>query len=310
VIVPIDWLPANIVLGLAAPYIAGKNAEEACALASDLFEKDGFTGTIDILGEAAVCPTESQFYVDQFIKAIDLLGTNSSLERRKQLTLSFKPSMFCPAATHLFPDQKNLDLGYARMEQVVKYAFTHNINMTLEAEDANWADYQLDSFFSLLNSGYSNLGTVLQSRLFRTAKDIERFKHKRVRLVIGIYEETSDIAYTDKIQMKDLLIEYGRQLLDKDNYVELATHDQIYIQKFLNDVIKPFNISSGRFEFQFLLGVPRYKLQKSLIEGGNIVRLYLPFGPEAISVPYCKRRLKTNPNLLWYGIKNLLGIQQ
>ncbi len=44
-------------------------------------------------------------------------------------------------------------------------------------------------------AGYENLGTVLQSRLFRTMQDIERFQEgMRVRLVIGIYQEPNAIG--------------------------------------------------------------------------------------------------------------------
>ncbi len=56
--------------------------------------------------------------------------------------------------------------------------------MTLEAEDHRWTNFQLESYFALVNAGYSNLGTVLQTRLFRTEKDLDRFDQRmRVRLV-------------------------------------------------------------------------------------------------------------------------------
>jgi proline dehydrogenase len=313
VLTPIDLLPAKLVLSLASPYIAGKSAEQALSLARSLYEKDQFTSTIDVLGEAATTVEQCQTYVETFIKVINLIANNPLpvLEKQKQFTLSFKPSMLCVSSSiDVLPDQRNLQMGYERMQQIVNYAFQHNVNMTLEAEHSIWTDYQLNSYFSLLDAGYTNLGTVLQTRLFRTAQDIKRFdKRTRVRLVIGIYEEKAKIAHTDKKRMKELLIDYSRKLLETGAYVELATHDQYYINKFLTDIVSPLHLNSSRFEIQFLLGVPRYKLQKDLVLSGNIVRLYLPFGSDESAGPYCKRRLKSNPNLLIYGFKNLVGIQ-
>jgi len=312
VLTPIDLLPTKLVLSLASPYIAAKDAEQTLSLARTLYEKDQFTSTIDVLGEAATSLEECQNYVEKYIKTIDLIDNSHSFvqEKQKQFTLSFKPSMLCVSSLpDVLPDQESLKSGYERTHQIVKYAFERNVNMTLEAEHSIWTDYHLDSYFSLLNAGYTNLGTVLQTRLFRTAQDIKRFDQRtRVRLVIGIYEESADIAYTDKKRMKELLIDYSRELLDSGAYVELATHDQHYINKFFTDVVLPLRLSTNKFEIQFLLGVPRYELQKNLVQSGNIVRLYLPFGADESAGPYCKRRLRSNPNLLIYGLKNLMGI--
>ena len=90
------------------------------------------------------------------------------------------------------PSPKEFDAGYQRMEMVVKYAYEHNIAMTLEAEDARWADYHLDSYFSLFNSGYTSLGTVLQARLFRTKEDIKRFTGKEQCSLV--FSKNKDIA--------------------------------------------------------------------------------------------------------------------
>jgi hypothetical protein len=47
---------------------------------------------------------------------------------------------------------------------------------------------------------------------------------------------------------------------------------------------------------------------ETLAQSGTLVRLYLPFGTGEVASPYCKRRLQNNPNLLIYGLKNLLHI--
>ena len=256
-------------------------------------------------------------------------------EKRKQLTVSFKPSTFCVlSALGADPTILQLDEAFDRISLVVDHAFKKGVQVTLEAEDHRWADFQQDAYFALLDAGYSNLGTVLQTRLLRTAKDIKRFDQRtRVRLVIGIYNEASQIAHTSKKTMKDLLVSYGCELLNAGAYLELATHDQDCLRQFFTEVVLPERISSDRFETQFLMGVPRQQLQQLLTNGsyfrqlkgsnnngngssemqilaesGVLVRLYLPFGADESAGPYCKRRLKENPNLLIYGLKNLFGV--
>lgn len=304
-------LPDGLVLWFASSYLAGKNAEEALSLAQRLFERDKFTSTIDILGEAARTAAECDDFVQEYIRVIGLLKESKLpvVDKREQFTLSFKPSMFCVSVLpDLLPDLQSLDDGYRRIEQIVKYAFENNVNMTIEAESHIWTDFQLDTYFSLQKAGYKNLGTVLQTRLLRTAKDLNRFEPgSRLRLVIGIYQEGSEVAHLDKKVMKELLIKYSRDLLAKNIYVEFATHDQLYVDKFVEDAFFR-NIEPDKFEVQFLFGVPRYALQKRLTEAGVLVRLYLPYGQDSVAGPYCKRRLLSNPNILVYGMKNIIGL--
>jgi hypothetical protein len=47
---------------------------------------------------------------------------------------------------------------------------------------------------------------------------------------------------------------------------------------------------------------------KKLAESGILVRMYLPFGEGKVAGAYCRRRLKENPNMITYGIKNLLKL--
>jgi hypothetical protein len=168
----------------------------------------------------------------------------------------------------------------------------------------------------------------------RTEKDLSRFDERmRVRLVIGIYNEPAAIAYTDKRMMKDLLVTYAQLLLQKGAYVELATHDVKCIDNFYRYVAVPQKIGPENFEHQYLLGVPRARVQNGLVSGsyftelartmpgadgehmerltrrGALVRMYLPFGTAQVSGAYCRRRLRENPNMIAYGIKNLLHIQ-
>jgi proline dehydrogenase len=332
----IDFLPVKLVVMLANPYLAGKDYAGALKKGDEVFEQYHFCGTLDILGEDAASSADCERYVEKYFKLIDAVVANpiqTSFDREK-LTISMKPSMFsCVVPTEATGRPSKMDEAFDRIAKVVDYAQRRNVRLTLEAEDYRWATFHLDAYGALIDAGYTNLGTVIQTRLFRTKKDLARFDQRgRVRLVIGIYPEPAQIAYTDKGVMKDLLIQYSRELLDRGTYVELATHDANTIDKFFMQVALPNKVPPTQFETQFLLGVPRMKLQKSLVSGdyfrdlqasgakvpeyaetlrrsGVLVRMYLPYGQDAVAGPYCKRRIIHNPDMMIYGIKNLLRIE-
>jgi len=326
-----DILPLPAILYLAKPYLAGQTPENALQKGKEIFEGDHFCSTLDILGEDAASEDDCEQYVEKYKSLIDLVAANplKTPFDREKLTISMKPSMFCDAVPTAQASRTQMDKGFERIARVVDHGMKRKIRMTLEAEDWRWANFHLDAYFALLNAGYTNLGTVLQTRLFRSKNDLKRFdENSRVRLVIGIYQESSDIALVNKPEMKDLLLEFSKELFACGTYVELATHDADYIRRFAQEVLIPQKVSPQQFETQFLLGVPRYKLQKSLVNGdffkdpqfasphaealaraGCLVRMYLPYGKDKVAGPYCKRRLIHNPNMIAYGIKNLLGIQ-
>lgn len=317
----IDKIPVDLVLFMASPYIAGEKPQEAVAMAHKLWSANRYTSTLDILGEDMSCDADCDASVQNYKELADQIAANPLpvQNQREQMTISLKPSMFSTKAPGQEGCEPALARAFARIENITAYAREKGINVTLEAEDYRWTDFQLNTYFDLLKKGYANLGTVLQTRLFRTEKDLKRFstdlQGKRVRLVIGIYNESPNIAHTDKGIMKDLMVKYAEELLSMGVYVEFATHDEACISAFIDRVVAPGMVSTEKFETQFLHGVPRDQLQKSLTDGTRdkgasiLVRKYLPFGPGKVAGAYCRRRLKENPNMIGYGIKNLFKWQ-
>lgn len=334
----IDSIPLPMVLFLASPYLAGKTAQEAINRAHQLYRENRFTATIDILGEDCTADSDCEAFVAAYLNVIDLVSANQLPVRRpeEQMTVSFKPSMFsvCVPDAQIPERDRYLAEAFGRMQKVVAYAKERGVKMTLEAEDHRWTDFQLDTYFSLINAGFSNLGTVLQARLFRTKQDLKRFDERcRVRMVIGIYVEPAEIAHTEKPIMKELLVDYSAELAARGTYLEIATHDTDCITQFFQRVAIPQRLPANKFEVQMLLGVPRKDVQQGLVSGkfftdlaqnatsknadylsdlarsGVPVRMYLPYGKDKVAGPYCKRRLKANPNMALYGLKNLLHLR-
>jgi proline dehydrogenase len=62
-------------------------------------------------------------------------------------------------------------------------------------------------------------------------------------------------------------------------------------------------VDGSRLEFQFLYGI-RPDLQRGLIERGNRVRIYVPYGDQWY--PYLMRRLAERPANLWFFLRNAL----
>ena len=89
----------------------------------------------------------------------------------------------------------------------------------------------------------------------------------------------------------------------KGSFAGYATHDQDLIDELL-DWIKAEKIPSELFEFQTLYGVPMDGRLEYLINKGYKVRIYIPFGPDWFD--YSVRRLKENPNIAKYVLKNFL----
>lgn len=334
----IDTLPLPLVMMLARPYLAGRNAKDALDKAHKLYKESRFASTVDILGEDARVEDDCDRSVQDYKQLIDLIAGNPvpCLDPLQQITVSFKPSMFSivSPASNGAGKQKNLDRAYERIESIVKHAQAKQIRVTLEAEDHSWTDFHLQTYYALIEAGYINCGTVIQSRLLRTKNDIKHFDERmRVRMVIGIYNEPAAIAMTDKAQMKKAAIEFATELLSRGVYVELASHDTDCMTNFIQDAVLPTRAKSNKFEIQHLLGVPRKEIQESLASGkffvdmaenasgnrrdqladlarsGVLMRMYLPYGTDNVAGPYCKRRLKGNPNMIGYGIKNLLHIK-
>ncbi len=332
----IDSIPLSLVLVLAHPYLAGQTAEDAIKLAHRIYKDNRFASTLDILGEDSQTVEDCLQAVEQYKFLVDSIAACplASTKPEERMTVSLKPSMFSVAVPSAGGGQDpKLDQAFERIKAVVDHGSRANVGVTIEAEDHRWTDFHLETYFQLIEAGYTNVGTVLQSRLFRTRNDIRRFDERmRCRLVIGIYNEPAEIAHAEKPVMKELLVEYAGELTRRGTYVELATHDMHCLEQFFKLVVIPQRVPASKFETQFLLGVPRGKVQQQLISGsyfagwdknreggeqqhvqnlassGVVVRMYLPFGKDKTAAAYCKRRLKANPNMIGYGIKNLLHI--
>ena len=91
--------------------------------------------------------------------------------------------------------------------------------------------------------GLRNVGTVLQSRLFRTEKDVEDICNQLgsladFRICKGIYLESAEIAHTSYQAIVDAFNQRVDQMLDSGAYTAIASHDIPVIKHALNSLEK------------------------------------------------------------------------
>ncbi len=300
---------------LAEPYLAGHSLEEGIATAKREYATHRRHATLDVLGEGARTIEEAQRYRTAYRSLVDRVAQEFS--NREAVSISLKPTAICVADAQspgtLLPET-TLRI---ELEKLVVYAAEHGVKVTLDMEDHYWTDISLETAKDLWDTGYQNLGIVLQSRLDRTSADIQALfvrddiviprEKMSVRACIGIYVEPETLATNNRYEAKQRLMYRIAELFAQGVYVEIATHDPDVVHTIISSIIEPMHIPRSRFEFQFLKGVQNaYDLEAELMKHGYTVRYYMPVEiQKGDGIPYMQRRLRQNPDLFRHGVKNL-----
>ena len=294
-------VPSPLVRFFARPYLAGTTMSSALELASAVLEKKSRLATLDLLGEEVRSEEQVSHNYTTYLDLIRGLSEHFRFkERSLRPSISLKPSAFTCG---------DRERAFGPIRAIVEQAQVSDIPVTIDMEDRTWTDTTLEHAISLYNEGF-DVGTVLQSRLLRTPSDVERIPSgMRIRLVIGIYTEPPKVALTRKSEMKERLIQFADRLLERGAKVEFATHDEVTIRRFVDDVAPR---APDRCELQLLLGVPRERMLERMkthpVAGELPVRIYIPFSVHVReATAYLRRRLGENPNLALLVLHNLVS---
>ncbi len=286
----LPYIPKPIVGFFSRPYIAGEKLEDAIRLVKEL-NNQGMCATIDVLGEEVTQKNISLKAVEMYKNVLQAI-TDENLDAN----ISVKP-------THmgLKLDKK---FCFQNLKTLAKEAKKHNNFVRIDMEDHTCTDDTIE-FYLELKKEFENVGTVLQSYLRRTLKDINRLiPHKaNLRYCKGIYNEPREIAYKDKTII-NYNFQYGlKKLLYNKCYVGIATHDEKIVWYGLK-LIDKLKLKRDEYEFQMLLGVD-HELRRILVNDGHRLRVYVPFGIEWFA--YSTRRLKENPTITGHIIKGIFN---
>lgn len=296
-----NLVPAPLVRLFAGPYVAGDDMKIALDSAGELLSTRGLVSTLDLLGEdvteVAQVERNEEVY-SRLIRAINNDPRFNDLAARP--SVSVKPSAFC-----IDGDRAK---AFEPIHRLALEAQEHSVRLTIDMEDHRWTEITLTKAVEFFNAGLG-VGTVIQTRLNRTQEDLQKIPAgMRVRLVIGIYPESSAIAITDKAEMKERLLTAAETLIARGVYVEFATHDEPYVERFVREIAVN---NPALAEVQMLLGVPRRSLQDQIVSGGLgpvvPVRIYVPFAMGwGDATAYLRRRMAESPSMVFLVLRNLL----
>ena len=259
-------------------FVPGDRLEDALTVLERLREQ-GMRWTVDVLGESVSSREMAIAAADRYINTLDALAEHG-LEANVSLKLT----------------QMGLDIDpefcRSNVGRVVDRAARLGAFVRIDMEDHTKTEATLETVRTL-HAHYPEVGAVIQSYLHRSAADVQRLIEERirVRLCKGAYDEPASVALQSREEVDESYRVLMERLLVEGRYPALATHDERLIDLALRFVDEQA-IGPERYEFQMLYGVRR-DLQERLVEMGQTVRVYVPYGTQWY--PYYMRRLAERP---------------
>ncbi|HZC76249.1 MAG TPA: proline dehydrogenase family protein, partial [Ktedonobacterales bacterium] len=274
---------------VARRFVAGEALDEAMDVAEELNGRH-ISISLDHLGENVSDSTEARAAAADYIKILDNIAASAA-----DANISVKLTAL---GLDISPAQARTNLM-----RVLERARELNIFVRVDMECADYTQATLE-IVAELHHDYDNVGTVVQSMLYRTPKDVEALiaSKTRVRLVKGAYLEPPAIAYPRKADVDTAYRELMFALLERGTYPAIATHDERLIAD-ARRFAAAHGIAKARFEFQMLYGIRR-DLQEKLAQEGYNVRVYVPYGTQWY--PYLTRRMAERPANLVFVASNAL----
>ncbi len=280
---------------IASRFVAGEDLSSALQSAKELNEH-GVMATLDHLGENTGSIEESEATAQGYIAIL-----NAIAEHHLNANISIK-------LTALGLDISE-DACLKNVRTVLDTAQAQGNFVRLDMEGSAYTERTL-RLTHMLHAEYSesigqvggNVGTVIQSMLYRSSDDIDRLIEDgiRVRLVKGAYQEPSAIAFPAKSDVDENYRQIMYKLLKKGIYPAFGTHDVRLIAD-AKRFAKENGIAPSQFEFQMLYGIRR-DLQNQLQGEGYNVRIYIPYGSQWY--PYLTRRMAERPANLFFIMSN------
>jgi len=298
--VVMHWRPAR---KASQRFIAGETLEQAIEVVRKL-NQAGINATLDQLGENTTT-VEGALHSTQDVLAI----IDAIVENRVRSNVSVKLS------------QIGLSLDEALCEENLKKILNHararGLFVRIDMEGSDLTQKTITMYHRMIQSGYKNVGIVIQTYLYRSQADITDLSRwaGMVRLCKGAYKEPPSIAFARMAEVNANFDHITKLLftsiksanlprISEDGITPpiaaLATHDPLRID-FARWLVEEMQLPRETVEFQMLFGIRR-DLQEQIAKAGFPVRVYVPFGTQWY--PYFMRRLAERPANLWFFISS------
>jgi len=279
-------------LRFSSRFVAGTQLDDVIR-ATRVVNEWGAGVSIDNLGENVTNADEAKHSAELYHRMLDAIQTGG-LNANISLKL-----------THMGFDVSQ-DLAFGLVTEVLDHAVRINNFVRVDMEGSPYTQRTLD-FVRQLHSlpGHAGrVGTVIQSYLYRSEKDVNDLLSERIRIRLckGAYKEPATIAFPKKADVDANYLKLARTLLRSGVFHGMATHDERIIAE-IKELARADNIPASAYEFQMLYGVRR-DLQQQLVREGYGLRVYIPFGTEWY--PYFMRRLAERPANVIFIARNML----
>ena len=285
----IRFMPRWSIHPFAKTYVAGESIEETVLVVKQINAR-GFTCTLDILGEHVQSVVKADNITQEYCNIYDTIADEN---------------MSCNISIKLTHIGLALDKNIAahNLVRILKQAKLHNNFCRIDMENSTYTEQTIELYKDYV-SIFPNMGIVLQAYLKRSLEDARDLNTQgfNTRICKGIYDEPETIALQDRIMIQDNFFQITKEILSGNGFAAIATHDISLIDR-IEEWIESTEVSSDRFEFQVLYGVPMGGRLEQLLDKGYTVRQYIPFGKEWFD--YSLRRLKENPKIMSYVLSNL-----
>ncbi len=270
-------------------FVAGEALDDAIEAIRALNQRS-MSVSLDHLGENVSDAKEAASAAQDYIAILD---------RIKQAGVDANISIKL-TALGLDVSQKLCEQNVCR---ILEHAQQFPIFVRIDMEGSAYTEQTVDITLRM-HKQYEHVGTVIQSCMHSSKKDVEQLiaQGVRVRLVKGAYKEPKTVAFQQKSEVDHNFVRLMTMLIQRGNYPAIATHDEAIINatcKFARD----HGISRSAFEFQMLYGIRR-DLQEKLVSQGYNMRIYVPYGSQWY--PYLVRRMAERPANMLFVMSNAI----
>ncbi len=268
---------------VAGRWIAGDKIEDAIIEARKL-NKDNIRVIINYLGELHMNRSD----IDRDVK-ICLALVREIRKSGVKADISVKPT------------QIGLDLTkrefLKNLKLIMHAAAKARVFVWLDMEERQFVSDTIDAYLRTFNGGS---GICIQSYLKRSLGNVKLLLSRKavIRLVKGAYRPKGPDFYSEGNVMRNYM-HLMESLFRNGHTFTIASHDQ----RIINRALRLNKRYKRRVTYAMLEGI-RSSYALSLVERGELVSTYVPFGPEWMA--YSIRRMKELGNLKLV-LRSLLG---
>ena len=285
---------------LASRFVAGNTRADALPVVAEL-NRQGMRVTLDPLGEHTTSAAEADKGADEIVALLRDIE-----QQGLQAGVSIKLSQIGLGISE--------ELGRRNLQRVLAVARECHNFIRIDMEDSSMVDATLQALRWARSQGFEDVGTVIQSYLYRSEADVRALLDDgiRIRLVKGAYREPASVAYPKKADvdtnydnLTTLMLTHSRENSVQSGgrfppITALGTHDMRRVL-FAQGLAQRLAVPKEDLEIQMLYGIRR-DLQQQLSAEGYPVRVYVPYG--SAWYPYLMRRIAERPANLWFIVSN------